>query len=241
MKSLLDLDLSRLAILIGLLWSFPMAADAGDWVGELENGGEILVDPDSHRAYRIDGGYEGPMWDGVHRLQDGTTVIVNDGIAVPTRGMYSAWEEAGVETVDRPWCERLVAKSCGVTGGCSKSPGCERARALLEAERSGRQQGGGDWIDALTACRDGLSDPEFPICGAGSGLGVSRDCQVLARKVCGPNQECLGSAACDAARQLLALELEERTAGGSGRAQTQVSRQCREALENAFFVACPRE
>jgi hypothetical protein len=241
MNTVFDRGMTGLAIPIGLLWLVAMGAQAGDWVGELMDGSEIRVDPDSHRAYRADGGYERPMWDGVHRLDDGTTVIVNDGIAVPTAQMYSVWEQAGVDAIDRPWCERLVEKSCGASGGCSKSPDCERARALLADERSVRQDGGEAWMDALAACRAGLSDVGFPVCGTGRGLGVARDCEALVRKVCGVDEACLGSEPCNAARQLLALELEERTAAGGRQAQTQTSTQCREALENAFFAACPRE
>jgi len=241
MNMLSRISASRLVIGAACLWMIPLVAESSDWVGELMDGSEIRVDADSHRAFRTDAGREARAWDGVHRLQDGTTVIVKDGIAVPTREMYSAWEEDAADAIDRPWCERLVEKSCGTSGTCSQSPGCERARALLATERSARREGGEDWLEALSACRQGLSDAAFSVCGAGSDLGVAQSCRALVQKVCGVDDACRGSQPCDAARQLLALELEERTARGGGMGQTQVGAQCQEALGNAFFAPCRDE
>lgn len=219
------------------LFAWSNGVEGGDWVGGLVGGGEIKVDGDSRRAFRVDGGREVPLWDGTHRLQDGTTVIVKDGIAVPTREMYSEWETQVSTNADRPWCDRLVEKSCGGDGSCARNDACERARDLFAREQSLRRAGGGEWVEAVDACRFGLTEARFTVCGDGRGLNVSRSCRDLVNKACGPANACGDSPGCDVARQLLSLELEERMVNERSR-PTEASRQCSEALEMSYFERC---
>ncbi|MCG6940132.1 MAG: hypothetical protein LJE69_02645 [Thiohalocapsa sp.] len=222
-------------------------AVADNWRGELESGGTIVVDPGTHRALRQDGGTTRQLWDGVHRLEDGSTVIVRDGVAVPTEEMYRAW--AGGPTAspiyaDR-WCMQLVRKTCGFDDACDTVAPCLQARTLLaEAERERRDLAitrgpAADTVRSATEprCRQALADPAFPACASLTSGGDSR-CRELVLKVCGAKDACADSPACDAARQLQSLETDERLTVADPAALTGTGQQCLEALHNDFFVAC---
>ncbi|WP_296897617.1 hypothetical protein, partial [Thiohalocapsa sp.] len=129
------------AVVLCLLIAAASASAAQRWRGELEGGGEIVVDPNTHRALRQDGGATRQLWDGVHRLEDGSAVTVRDGVAVPTEDMYRAWSQpAAPEPVyAEQWCRQLVRKTCGFDDACDNSAACLQARTLLaDAERQRR-------------------------------------------------------------------------------------------------------
>ena len=65
--------------------SLPVQAD--DWGARLSDGSGVEVDASTHRAWRLEDGRRTPLWDGVHRLEDGSVVIVRDGVAVPNPDM----------------------------------------------------------------------------------------------------------------------------------------------------------
>jgi hypothetical protein len=222
---------------------------AETWRGELQTGGQIVVDPDSHRAMREDGGITRPLWDGVHRLEDGSTVIVRDGVAVPTEDMYRAWSGgvAPEAVYAERWCKQLVRKTCGFDDACDNTAACLQARTLLaDTERERREhflaRGAGTRANtAPTAteprCREALADPAFPACASLAEGGDSR-CRDLVLRVCGADDACAGSQACDAARQLQALETEERLAVEDPAALSGTGQQCLEAMHNDFFTPC---
>jgi hypothetical protein len=225
-----------------------LASAAETWRGELSRGGSIVVDPQTHRALREDGGATRPLWDGVHRLEDGSTVIVRDGVAVPTQEMYDAWSGARTPepVYEDRWCMQLVRKTCGFDDACANQPACLQARTLLadvERERSELALMRGPGLDTAAAvpteerCRQALSAPAFPACASLTRQGTSR-CGALVTRVCGAADACAGSAACDAARQLQALETEERLAAADPSGPTDTARQCIEAMSNAFFAPC---
>jgi hypothetical protein len=187
----------------------------------------------------------------VHRLQDGSTIIVRDGVAVPTEDMYRAWEGgAAPEPVyAERWCKQLVRKTCGFDDACDNTAACLAARTLLaDAERERRELviARGPGLGAETAptateprCREAMADPAFPACASLMTTADSR-CRELVLKVCGTDDACADTQACDAARQLLAMETEERLAVEDPGELTGTGRQCLEAQENAFFGACNR-
>jgi hypothetical protein len=224
-------------------------AGAGTWRGELQTGGQILVDPDTHRALRQDGGATRQLWDGVHRLQDGSTVIVRDGVAVPTEDMYRAWSGGAVPEpiYAERWCKQLVRKTCGFDDACDNSAACLQARTLRADDERERRELiiiGGPRSGAETAptateprCLGALSDPAFPACASLIGTVDSR-CRALVLKVCGADDACADTQACDAARQLQALETDERLAVEDPAGLTGTGQQCLEALQNAFFAPC---
>jgi hypothetical protein len=223
----------------------PLPALAESWHGELQGGGAITVDPETHRAVIDHGAGQRPLWDGVHRLDDGSTVITHDGIAIPTEQMYQAWSEA---TRPQPifetrYCHQLVRKTCGFDNACNNAAACMRARSMLADE--GREQrdqplAAGSYPQTATSdlCRKALDDPAYTACESlEAQIGDSR-CRVLVDKVCGAGGECGQAQPCNAAHQLLRMETEERLANDDPGAITDTGRQCVEAMGNAFFAAC---
>jgi hypothetical protein len=225
-----------------------LTASADTWRGDLQRGGSLYVDPDTHRAVQDYGGVQRPAWDGVHRLEDGSTVIIRDGIAVPTEEMYQAWGQGGKPepTFAERYCDQLVRKTCGFDNACSTSAACLRARSLLADEA--REQAslpitaGAHPLTATSErCRQALSDPELGACASlEAALGDSR-CHALVEQVCGAQGECDGSQPCDAARQLLDMETEERLTNDDPGALSITGRQCIEAMGNPFFKPCASE
>lgn len=236
--------LVMLGLLIGWVGAAPLAI-AQSWHGQLEGGPEIMVDPDTRRASGVINGERRPLWDGVHKLEDGSTVIVRDGIAVPTEPMYEQWRgQAEPEPVfARHYCKQLVRKTCGFDDACRSSAACLRARALFDdAVRERREPVDFERDAAPSAtndrCRDALEDPEFSACASlASETGDSR-CQALVERTCGVDDACANSQACDAARQLQGLETQERLTNADPSALSQTGRQCLEAMSNRFFEPC---
>ncbi|NBC12236.1 MAG: hypothetical protein GVY09_02610 [Gammaproteobacteria bacterium] len=224
-------------------------AHAQTWRGELQGGGEIVVEPGSHRALREQNGRTRQLWDGVHRLEDGSTVTVRDGVAVPTQDMYRAWRrDAAPEPVHaQDWCKQLMRKTCGFDDACDNAGACLQARSLFaEAQRERRERRitrgpGADTDLAPTAtaerCRAALSEAEFPACESLAQGGDSR-CRELVLQVCGADNACADTRACDAARQLLDLETEERLALDDPGALSNTGQKCMEAMHNDFFTPC---
>lgn len=233
----------RLLPLLVVLCSLPLAAQT--WEGALERGGSVSVDRDSRRPVYESGGVSRPLWDGVHHLDDGSTVIVRDGVAVPTPGMLRAWSGAAAPEatyLDRP-CDQLMRLICGFDNACSTAAACLTARSLLADE--GREQaalppGAGAHPPTATSerCRSALHDPAFPACASLTAPRGDSRCEGLVARVCGADDQCAKAPACDAARQLLRLETEERLANEDPAAISTSGHQCLDAASMPFFAAC---
>ena len=160
------------AAVLGL--SVTTATNA-DWTSGMQGGGTVTVDPDTRRATITRDGVTSPLWNGTHRLQDGSVLIINHGAVVPNEAMDSPRQLPPVET--------------------------------------------SDWEGA-------------PIVGYSP-------CERLTRHVCGKQDECAVAVACDPARQLLAMEQEERAQADSPSRMTYTSGQCLEALKDTvYFSVC---
>lgn len=218
---------------------------AGTWTGALQDGSVLQVDPGSRRAMRYYNGGAAPMWDGTHRLDDGTVVIVRDGQAVPTESMMSTWAaEPGAELRMRErYCDQLVRKSCGFQDECFRAQPCVLARQLLNMEREQQRRapaGSGPWpqTESSGECRYALSDPSFPACVASVPTATETACKKLVVTVCGSAGQCNSAPACGPARQLLQMENGERLQSADPAAVTPTGAQCEKALDNAFFKPC---
>lgn len=179
-------------ILFGLIlitWG-PACSEAA-WTAKLEDGGTVRVDPRTKRATVIKNGVETQLWDGVHRLRDGSTLIVESGQAVPTEEIYEAREqpvpltppeegrgattaeeaaEQGTPMVGGSPCQRLVRRSCGPEDRCGQAQGCDLARQLLDMEREERRRG--SQLEKMTftsrKCAREFNNFElFPLCQDG--------------------------------------------------------------------------
>ncbi len=124
---------------------------AAGWSAPLVGGGEVRVDPRTNRATVIRNGVETQLWDGAHRLQNGSTLIIRSGQAVPNPAILGARRRpvsperpraeqwVGVPIAGYSPCERLVRRVCGLNQECSGAEPCAPARQLLETEQRERQ------------------------------------------------------------------------------------------------------
>ena len=141
------------AYLILAAWLTSTAALAAEpWTARLQDGGTVTVDPETNRATVTRYGVKTPLWDGVHRLQNGETLTVRSGIARPNLDIVeSRRPHPQLEQIERPgWqgqpivggvspCQRLVTRVCGTGKGCQDAEGCRLAQQLLDMESQERQ------------------------------------------------------------------------------------------------------
>lgn len=160
--------------ILSVCW-LGLPAQADDWNARLSDGSGVEVDASTHRAWRLEDGRRTPLWDGVHRLEDGSVVIVRDGVAVPNPDMLKTWNEApprrpAVTERESDACRELVRRVCGEGEGesaaCAGSEPCRLARELLkmsaeslplEAEIQAESSVGAQ-------CREALTNPFFAPC-----------------------------------------------------------------------------
>jgi len=218
---------------------------ASSWTGTLQDGSVLKVDPDSHRAMRYYKGGVTPLWDGTHRLEDGSVVIVRDGQAVPTESMMNSWAgEPGSEPSMRTrYCDQLVRKVCGFHDECRQGQPCILARQLLAMEREQQRRTpveAGSWphVPSSGECQDALANPAFPACGSSTPGAEQTACRKLVEKVCGDADQCAAHKACNPARQLLQMESDERLRSADPQALTPTGAECEKAMDNAFFEPC---
>ena len=148
---------------------------AASWDSSLYGGGAVSVDPDTNRATVTRDGVTAPLWDGTHRMQDGSVLIIRRGMAVPNKGILDSrkplprepeeWEDALI--VGYSPCEKLVHRVCGSQDKCCDQEGCNLAQQLLTMEQEERAQS--DRHNRMTytsgQCNNVLHDTElFPYC-----------------------------------------------------------------------------
>ena len=231
------------------LLTAPAAALADNWVTRLDEGQSISVDPTTNRAIIRSGGAAGqPLCDGVHRLQDGSTITIRSGVMVPNEELRSpnaatpplrpGDEAARLPAQQRnPACDLLVIKTCGLQGECKDYEACHLARQLRKLQNSPRQgRRGQGW--AIAQCQQADRDPgNFQACPRARSQAIS-PCQQLVEMLCVDRKRCAGSDACGTALQLQQLEWQTYY-GESPEASQGPSRQCRQMLvEHAFFAPC---
>jgi hypothetical protein len=195
---------------------------------------------------RYHNGGTAPLWDGTHLLEDGSVVIVRDGAIVPTEGMLDTWAaEPGARPEMRGrYCEQLVRKTCGFGDECARSQPCVLARQLLRMEREEQRRapvGSGPYpnTDATSECLDAMGNAAFPACGdVRPDKGADTPCSKLVQRVCGPDDRCAESPACDPGRQLLRMETEERLESADPDAKTSTGVECEKMQDNPFFKPC---
>ncbi|MDH3527767.1 MAG: hypothetical protein OEN52_07335 [Gammaproteobacteria bacterium] len=135
------------SIIIILLALGTFTAQAGNWSSRLLNGNEVVVDPGTNRATVTVDGITTQLWQGTHRLQDGSILIIRNGVAVPNEKILesrelpvpepSEWEDAPI--IGYSPCEKLVRKVCGKEGQCVDAKSCNPSQQLLSMEREERE------------------------------------------------------------------------------------------------------
>ncbi len=238
-----------LIFIFGMLLSSAAVSQGGPWVGTLRDGSMVRIDPATHRALRYTQNGASPLWDGTHRLSNGSVIIVKDGVVVPDQTVMDSMAQVpGTSPVapGRPMCLKLVKKVCGSNNECSDSPACSPARQLLSLENDevrqlGIQPGEPGLLETARQCREALQNESFfTPCAANARVSKPTPCQELTNKVCGKADQCSDSPACDPARQLFDMETQELAASGTDE-ETETGAQCREALGNEkFFRPCDK-
>ena len=248
--------------LILALASAPVTLQAAEWSNNLKGGGKVTVDPRTNRITVQKNGVQTQLWDGVHRLEDGSSITVRSGQVVPNQEILRARrqpdmpEEAegpgaevwiGAPIVGDSPCEKLARRVCGADRQCADRDGCTLAGQLLQMEQQERaaEATPNRMTYSSGQCQEADRDRHlFASCGAqpapwATGEETARyvppsSCQLLVEKVCGSRSACGGGTACDAAQQLLRLAQDE-PAGSS------TDHQCKEALgDEVFFRPCDR-
>jgi hypothetical protein len=115
---------------------------------------------------------ERPLWDGTHRLQDGSTLIIRNGVAVPNLSIIESrhqlppaepeeWEDMVI--VGTSPCERLSRKVCGPENECAGIEACPATRQLVEREHEERQASANSNLMTPTSgqCLQALRDENF--------------------------------------------------------------------------------
>lgn len=149
-----------------------LAADTGTG---MQNGGAVTVDPSTNRATITRDGVTTPLWDGAHQMQDGSILIIRQGISVnrePVPGtrlppIPKAAEWEGAPIVGHSPCEKLVYRVCGKQDRCGECEACNLARQLLTMEQDERTASDNRNRMTYTSgeCRQVNADRElFPSC-----------------------------------------------------------------------------
>jgi hypothetical protein len=241
----------------------PTAGLAG-WETTLSNGQPIIVDPATNRAVIQSGVGQGrPLWDGVHRLQDGSTLTIRSGIAVPNaasgrqpppapmlRGESTPENAAPASTSSRDGprsmpdsvreghCDHLLLKTCGLNRTCRDTEACQLAAQLRSMQQRLLQPGLDNVGWAEGRCREALQDPAgFPACPREPALDKVA-CSALARHVCSGAVRCQRTELCRQANTLLGFEQSalERRADDE---LLLIRQRCSELLtRHAFFPPC---
>lgn len=233
-----------------LLLALLNAADslAQSWTKGLENGGIVSVDPRTNKATLFTNKGATQLWDGTHRLNDGSVIIVNDGIVTSGAAAANPMPSASINGEDiidssaSSACVELVIKVCGFNGECRDAPGCSPARQLMQLEKDEAWQTQSSGPNQTSGqCREALTNEEFFVrCEIVMPTEAPTACQKLVANVCGNDNQCDSEPACSPARQLLAMETQERLASRSPDKPTYTTKKCEESLDDSsFFASCP--
>lgn len=232
------MQLSRMSLLLLILVSLVAVAGEGGWQGSMQDGSQVTIDPTTNKATRTLDGESSPLWNGVHQLSNGAVIIVREGVVVRDAAIIEAQHEQARDQLNAA-CMQLVKKVCGSHNECLSHAACEPARQLLAMER---EELNGSWSGAVmessTLCLEALGNEAFfQACPKHQPGNQSTNCERLMTRVCGEDNQCESSQGCDAARQLVGMELQDRFKGPGPSA---ASRQCRDVLanESPFFQVC---
>lgn len=217
-------------------------AQAETWQGTLQDGSQIAIDPDTNKVMRSSEGESHALWDGVHQLDNGAVIIINDGVVVKDMAVLKV-EQENIRRQHEEACMTLVRKVCGPRNECDKQPSCDAARQLLVLENEERHNEWGDTnTESTKSCIRSLSQEDFfQACTARGANQPLTPCEELQQQVCGSKDQCKGSDSCNAATQLVKMEREDGYAPTGN--PTATSDQCKGLLagkQDDFFVHCKK-
>jgi hypothetical protein len=243
----------RVLMIVGAMLLSGRLAFAAPWNAELGTGQQISVSPTDNRAVIESGRGQGkPLWDGVHRLSDGSTITIRSGILVPNEALQTYQAAPGPpsdrsasdqETFSAPAgrrgsCDELVLSCCGLHGSCEDAEACVLARQLrrMQHQPDSVRLGNADWAEQQ--CREALQDhTRFTTCAREPSLETTA-CRQLLDRVCADRPRCGDSPSCRMAREL--FDLEQAALDSGAEMELEVIRpRCLELLgDHAFFPPC---
>ncbi len=227
------------ALLVSIcLVIFTSQAEETAWQGALRDGSQISIDPSTNKVTRSWQGESGQLWDGVHQLDNGAVIIVRDGIVVKDQAILNIQQEQERKQIEEA-CVLLVRKVCGPRDECNSHPACDPARQLLAMEQDElRKSWSGTIPETSKQCLQAMNRETFfkPCTKRGAGAPLS-PCEKLQLRVCGDENQCADSEACDAAGQLFKMEMEDRYNFPGNTSLS--SKQCSDVLhDEGFFHPC---
>jgi hypothetical protein len=174
----------------------------------------------------------------VHSLNNGAVIIVRNGVVIKDVAIIEAQHEQERDRLNAA-CMQLVRKVCGEHNECSSEPACDPARQLLAMEREELNESwAGMVLETSTHCLEGLGNEAFFTPCMKKKSGQKTVCEKLQIKVCGRNNQCAERESCNAAKQLVAMEKQDKFSVPGG--FTYATAQCRDVIQSdkAFFTAC---
>jgi hypothetical protein len=212
---------------------------AAEWqpLPTTQQGYELRYDPQTSRVETRVNGQVRPMWDGVHRLENGQVLRIQNGIAVRDETVMQTESHPQSLREEVSTCRRLVRRSCGLGGTCSHSESCRHASQLLSFHNEAKF---GDRHKIESQCLEALDDTAFfKPCPVSPGKSWDSACFDLVVKSCGTLGQCNGAEGCDLARQLHQMEYDEKLMLIDTRQKTPTTRQCEEVFsDDEVFVPC---
>jgi hypothetical protein len=134
----------------------------------LQDGTRLQVDPRTNRATALDSrGNATQLWDGVHRLEDGSIITIRSGVMVPNKGLLESQRPVAPSEVTEInpdiACSELVGKVCGIGKECEASQPCSAARQLLDLDTQEHAdvRHRAPVLATAAKCQEALRDPGF--------------------------------------------------------------------------------
>jgi hypothetical protein len=204
------MSFNRISLLLLVLNSFVAFAGEESWQGSLQDGSRVTIDPATNKAMRNLEGELTPLWNGVHRLNNGAVIIVRDGVVVRDESVIEAQQEQERNRLNVA-CMQLVSKVCGAHNECQSNAACDPAKQLLLMERDELNSSwSGATLESSTLCLEALANEGFfTPCARHDSSGGATACERLAESVCGSGGGCDDTEGCDAARQLISMEQQD--------------------------------
>jgi hypothetical protein len=227
----------QLIISLFLLLLAPAVAAGWQPLPMTQQGHELRYDPQTSRVETRVNGQVRPMWDGVHRLENGQVLRIRNGIAVRDETVMQSESRPQSLRDEVSTCRRLVRRSCGLGGTCGHTESCRHASQLLgfhnEAKHSDRHK-------IELQCLEALDDTAlFTPCPVPPGKSWGSACFDLVVKSCGTLGQCREAEGCDLARQLQQMEYDEKLMLIDTRQKSPTTHQCEEVFpDDEVFVPC---
>ncbi len=146
--------------LLALLAALAAPAASADSLSHLQDGTPVVVDEASRAVSVIQGSVRRPLWDGVYRLDNGTTMTVSGGVLI---NQFQPPDAQMLPSGSPTRCEALVKLTCGPKEQCTKSPGCIAAQQLLKMEAKERTPENSSVTITPTgnSCADAMGDSAY--------------------------------------------------------------------------------